>query len=52
MRANATKLIWWEPKVVHAAMVTCGGLCPGLNSIIKVGEYSCSKYCQYVRTMS
>ena len=38
MRANATELIWWDPKTVHAAMVTCGGLCPGLNSIIK-GEW-------------
>ena len=35
VRANATELIWWDPKTVHAAMVTCGGLCPGLNSIIK-----------------
>ena len=35
VRANATELIWWDPKAVNAAMVTCGGLCPGLNSIIK-----------------
>lgn len=35
IRANATKFIWWEPTKVKAAMVTCGGLCPGLNSIIK-----------------
>ena len=35
VRANATELIWWEPTAVQAAMVTCGGLCPGLNSIIK-----------------
>ena len=41
MRANATELIWWDPKVVHAAMVTCGRLCPGLNSIIKGTNPTC-----------
>eukprot|EP00966_Prymnesium_polylepis_P245041 5667885-Prymnesium_polylepis.2 len=35
IRANATEYIWWEPSKVKAAMVTCGGLCPGLNSIIR-----------------
>jgi 6-phosphofructokinase 1 len=35
IRANATEYIWWDPSKVRAAMVTCGGLCPGLNSIIK-----------------
>lgn len=35
IRANTTKNIWWEPSKVKAAMVTCGGLCPGLNSIIR-----------------
>jgi 6-phosphofructokinase 1 len=35
VRANACKDIWWEPSKVKAAIVTCGGLCPGLNSIIR-----------------
>ena len=35
IRGNACKHIWWEPKQVKAALVTCGGLCPGLNSIIQ-----------------
>jgi len=35
VRANACKDIYWEPKKVKAAIVTCGGLCPGLNSIIR-----------------
>jgi len=35
VRANACKDIWWDPSEVRAAVVTCGGLCPGLNSIIR-----------------
>jgi hypothetical protein len=35
IRGNACKFIWWEPNTVKAALVTCGGLCPGLNSIIQ-----------------
>jgi 6-phosphofructokinase 1 len=35
VRGNATKSIYWEPSTVKAALVTCGGLCPGLNSIIR-----------------
>merc|ERR1719277_1608055 len=35
VRANATKEIYWEPSEVRAAICTCGGLCPGLNSIIR-----------------
>jgi len=34
-RANATRNIFWKPAEVRAAIVTCGGLCPGLNSIIR-----------------
>eukprot|EP00930_Biecheleria_cincta_P024123 TRINITY_DN17309_c0_g1_i1.p1 TRINITY_DN17309_c0_g1~~TRINITY_DN17309_c0_g1_i1.p1 ORF type:complete len:509 (+),score=89.95 TRINITY_DN17309_c0_g1_i1:65-1591(+) len=34
-RANATREIFWNPNTVKAAIVTCGGLCPGLNSIIR-----------------
>lgn len=35
VRGNATKLIFWEPSKVKVAMITAGGLCPGLNSIIR-----------------
>jgi len=35
VRANSCYHIWWEPKEVKAAIVTAGGLCPGLNSIIR-----------------
>lgn len=35
VRANATRDIFWNPCQVKAAIVTCGGLCPGLNSIIR-----------------
>merc|ERR1740120_623143 len=35
VRANACRNIWWNPAEVKAAIVTCGGLCPGLNSIIR-----------------
>jgi len=35
VRGNACRDIYWEPSEVRAAIVTCGGLCPGLNSIIR-----------------
>lgn len=35
VRGNACRKVWWESSKVKAAMVTCGGLCPGLNSIIR-----------------
>jgi len=35
VRANACYHIWWNPSEVKAAIVTAGGLCPGLNSIIR-----------------
>ena len=35
IRGNATEFIFWQPSQIKAAMVTCGGLCPGLNSIIR-----------------
>ena len=35
IRGNACRNIWWKPTDVKAALVTCGGLCPGLNSIIR-----------------
>eukprot|EP00401_Gymnodinium_catenatum_P016772 CAMPEP_0117558440 /NCGR_PEP_ID=MMETSP0784-20121206/52837_1 /TAXON_ID=39447 /ORGANISM="" /LENGTH=502 /DNA_ID=CAMNT_0005355769 /DNA_START=28 /DNA_END=1533 /DNA_ORIENTATION=- len=35
VRANACRKIWWDPARVKVAIVTCGGLCPGLNSVIR-----------------
>nr|XP_043610379.1 ATP-dependent 6-phosphofructokinase 2-like [Erigeron canadensis] len=34
-RAGPRKEILFNPKQVHAAIVTCGGLCPGLNTVIR-----------------
>ncbi len=29
------KMIYFDPKKVRAAIVTCGGICPGLNDVIR-----------------
>ncbi|XP_042445214.1 ATP-dependent 6-phosphofructokinase 5, chloroplastic-like isoform X2 [Zingiber officinale] len=34
-RAGPRKQIYFEPREVKAAIVTCGGLCPGLNDVIR-----------------
>ena len=34
-RAGPRRRIFFEPSHVRAAMVTCGGLCPGLNDVIR-----------------
>ncbi len=33
--AGPRELIFYNPAQVHAAIVTCGGLCPGLNDVIR-----------------
>jgi 6-phosphofructokinase 1 len=33
--AGPREEIFFEPSQVHAAVVTCGGLCPGLNDVIR-----------------
>jgi 6-phosphofructokinase 1 len=33
--AGPRKLLHFDPKTVNAAIVTCGGLCPGLNNVIR-----------------
>jgi 6-phosphofructokinase 1 len=39
-RAGPRKMIYYEPSGVKAAIVTCGGLCPGLNDVIRqVGSF-------------
>ena len=35
MRAGPRKLLHFDPNTVSAAIVTCGGLCPGLNNVIR-----------------
>ena len=35
LAAGPTDEIYWEPKKVTAAIVTCGGLCPGLNTVVR-----------------
>lgn len=34
-RAGPREMIYFEPSKVHAGVVTCGGLCPGLNDVIR-----------------
>lgn len=35
MRAGPRKYLHFDPETVSAAIVTCGGLCPGLNNVIR-----------------
>ena len=35
MRAGPRERIYFKPEKVKAAIVTCGGLCPGLNDVIR-----------------
>ncbi len=34
-KAGPREMIYFSPGHVHAAIVTCGGLCPGLNDVIR-----------------
>lgn len=34
-RAGPREFIYFDPSKVHAGIVTCGGLCPGLNDVIR-----------------
>ena len=34
MRAGARDTIYYNPTEVNVAIVTCGGLCPGLNDVV------------------
>jgi len=34
-KAGPREKIFFSPRHVHAAVVTCGGLCPGLNDVIR-----------------
>ncbi|CCI46577.1 hypothetical protein ABG067_004366 [Albugo candida] len=35
VRAGPRKELYFDPEKVKAAIVTCGGLCPGLNNVIR-----------------
>ncbi|KAF3943681.1 hypothetical protein CMV_029785 [Castanea mollissima] len=44
-RAGPRQRIYFESDEVHACVVTCGGLCPGLNTVIR--EIVCGLYHMY-----
>jgi len=35
LRAGPHNELWFRPKNIKACIVTCGGLCPGLNNVIR-----------------
>nr|XP_010939502.1 ATP-dependent 6-phosphofructokinase 5, chloroplastic [Elaeis guineensis]XP_010939503.1 ATP-dependent 6-phosphofructokinase 5, chloroplastic [Elaeis guineensis]XP_010939504.1 ATP-dependent 6-phosphofructokinase 5, chloroplastic [Elaeis guineensis]XP_010939505.1 ATP-dependent 6-phosphofructokinase 5, chloroplastic [Elaeis guineensis]XP_019710751.1 ATP-dependent 6-phosphofructokinase 5, chloroplastic [Elaeis guineensis] len=43
-RAGPRKQIYFEPDVAKAGIVTCGGLCPGLNDVIRQIVFTLEKY--------
>jgi hypothetical protein len=36
IRAGPRQILFFDPRQVVAGIVTCGGLCPGLNNVIQV----------------
>lgn len=44
-RAGPRQRVYFAPDEVQAAIVTCGGLCPGLNTVIR--EIVCALYNMY-----
>ncbi|XP_072987992.1 ATP-dependent 6-phosphofructokinase 6-like [Typha latifolia] len=44
-RAGPRQKVYFEPDEVRACIVTCGGLCPGLNTVIR--EIVCGLYHMY-----
>lgn len=34
-KAGPREMIYFNPQHVHAAVITCGGLCPGINDVIR-----------------
>ncbi|KAJ0555889.1 putative 6-phosphofructokinase [Helianthus annuus] len=44
-RAGPRQNVYFLPDEVHACVVTCGGLCPGLNTVIR--EIVCALYHMY-----
>jgi 6-phosphofructokinase 1 len=33
--AGPCEKLYWDPRTVKACVVTCGGLCPGLNTVVR-----------------
>ncbi|XP_055824059.1 ATP-dependent 6-phosphofructokinase 6-like [Solanum dulcamara] len=44
-RAGPCQKVYFEPEDVYACIVTCGGLCPGLNTVIR--EIVCGLHYMY-----
>jgi 6-phosphofructokinase 1 len=44
LRSGPRKVIYHNPKDVVAAIVTCGGLCPGLNDVVQNIVYTLDDY--------
>lgn len=44
IRAGPRKVIYSDPATVSAAIVTCGGLCPGLNDVVQNLVYTLQRY--------
>ncbi|KAI8113918.1 hypothetical protein M9434_002046 [Picochlorum sp. BPE23] len=44
IRAGARETIFMNPNETKVAIVTCGGLCPGLNDVVQGLVYKCADY--------
>lgn len=44
IRAGARKTIYFDPQETKVAIVTCGGLCPGLNDVVESLVNKCEDY--------
>ncbi|KAG2500191.1 hypothetical protein HYH03_001771 [Edaphochlamys debaryana] len=44
IRCGPRKTVYFDPKQVSAAVVTCGGLCPGLNDVVQNIVYTLTDY--------
>ena len=38
-KAHVSKMIYFNPTQVNVGIVTCGGLCPGINDVIRSITY-------------
>lgn len=45
LRAGPRKYLYFEPEKVKAAIITCGGICPGINVVIR--EITMALYYNY-----
>ena len=44
VRAGARRTIYFNPRDTKVAIVTCGGLCPGLNDVVEGLVHKCQDY--------